>query len=125
MRIELYSTYWAQVTLVITLTALIGLLEFFSDLTRPVLSVSRDMFLNGEYWRVLTANLVHMGPEHTKMNAIGIVLVACVFASVMTVPHFLWASFISGLAVGAGWVILMPPAHEYVGYSGILHGLFG
>ena len=88
-----------------------------------LLRYSRDGIAAGELWRLVTAHLVHLGPAHLGLNALGTVLV------VALVGHHLrplaWAAtwLICALVVGAGLWWATPAVAWYVGLSGVLHGL--
>ncbi len=103
------------------LLAAAGLIEV-ADLA-PLLRYSREGIAAGELWRPVTAHLVHLGPAHLALNAIGTVLVAAL------VGHHLrslaWAAtwLACAVTVAAGLWWWTPWVEWYVGLSGVLHGL--
>lgn len=89
----------------------------------PLLRYSREGLAAGELWRLVTAHVVHLGPAHLGLNAVGAVLVAAL------VGHHLrpvaWAAtwLVCALAVALGLWWTSPAVSWYVGLSGVLHGL--
>ena len=78
----------------------------------------------GEYWRLLTANLVHLGWSHFLLNLAGLGFVAWLYADDREWPAWLMALVIAGLASSLGVHWMAPEVFWMVGLSGALHGLF-
>lgn len=79
---------------------------------------------NGEVWRLITGNLVHLGWGHLIMNILGLGLIWGLFSSCFTTLPWLVITLISSLTVSVGLLIFAPQLQWYVGLSGVLHGLF-
>ena len=78
----------------------------------------------GEWWRLLTGHFVHLGWAHSALNLAGVVLAGALFASTRRTAE--WAAVAVGsLAAISTWLYLARPDLDwYVGYSGVLHGVF-
>src|SRR5262245_64757634 len=63
------------------LGAVLVLLYFTGDDGRQLLRYERAAVLRGEYWRLLTAHLVHGSGQHLLLNAVGLGLIADMFSS--------------------------------------------
>lgn len=88
------------------------------------LAYTRTGLQEAEFWRLLSAHLVHLSPMHAFMNVLGLVLVAGLLWDVLA-PRALAAAMVaSGLAVSLGLWAFDPEVDWYVGFSGVLHGLF-
>lgn len=89
----------------------------------PLLSLEPTKVSAGEFWRLLTANLVHFGWVHTLMNAAALLLCALAFFTEYSLKKFslllLWCC--SG--VGIGIYLFNPEYSPYAGLSGAIHGL--
>ncbi|WP_432653812.1 rhombosortase [Shewanella jiangmenensis] len=79
---------------------------------------------SGEYWRLLTGNLLHTNHWHLLMNLAG-------FWVILSLHHFHYrAAVLVALLVllcvgeGIGLYLFHSELRAYVGLSGILHGLF-
>ena len=103
--------------------ALLVAVELTGDVGRAALSYDRAALAHGEWWRVLTAHFVHLGPEHAALNTLGLVLMWALFARDF-VP-LRWVAIYSSamLAVSFGLWCFDPQVQWYVGASGALHGV--
>ncbi|MEO8308201.1 MAG: rhombosortase [Pseudomonadota bacterium] len=84
----------------------------------------RDAVGVGEFWRLLTAHIVHLDVTHALLNAVGLVLLWGLFARVWNPLQWLFAMLVSLLAIDVGFWFLAPQLQWYVGASGLLHGVF-
>ena len=79
---------------------------------------------HGNWWLLLTGNLVHMGWGHVVLNLAGLWMVWWFFLGEFTDRQWLWIFVVSGLFVTTGLYLFNPGLIWYVGLSGLLHGLF-
>ncbi len=77
-----------------------------------------------EWWRWLTAHLVHLGAGHALLNAAGLVLVYLLFAARLRAGEWLLVFAAGVVAIGAGLWLFDDQVAWYVGLSGVLHALF-
>lgn len=77
-----------------------------------------------EPWRLLCAHFVHLGWTHLGLNLAGLALLWLLVGD--TVRPLAWASGVVFLALGVslGLLCCSPAVGWYVGFSGVLHGLF-
>jgi len=108
----------------ITIAALILLAAIGGDTVRLAGRYEREAVLDGELWRLVTGHLVHLGWSHTVLNLAGLALVWALFASALRGMYGLWVLIASIAAIDAGFLINEPQLDWYVGFSGVLHGLF-
>lgn len=87
------------------------------------LQFQRQAVLDGQWWRLLSGHLVHLGWGHALLNVAALWLVVWLFGRERS-PRELGLLLLAPLlAVDAGLWFLMPGLQWYVGLSGILHGL--
>ncbi len=98
-------------------------LELAGPAVTEALRYQRDAVAGGEVWRLLSANVVHLGPAHWAMNALALILIAVLFAGAVRPRQWLIGGLGSGLAVTLGLYAFNPALTWYVGLSGLLHGL--
>ena len=121
----------------LALMLLNGLIAVGGESWITALRFDRVAIADGEWWRLLTGNLVHLpgntlewlgfhfhGPWHLFLNELGILVL------VMLCPERLspavWARRIVllGLGMSLGIFFFAPDLRWYVGLSGVMHGLF-
>lgn len=101
----------------------LALPEIAGNSAREALSYDRAAISQGQWWRLLTGHFVHLDPEHTVLNGLGVLLMWALFAR--DYAPWRWVAIYSGaaLAVSAGLWFLNPEVSWYVGASGALHGV--
>ena len=88
------------------------------------LRYQRGAILDGQWWRLISGNLVHLGWSHLLLNLAGLVLVWLLFHHALSLRSWIVVTLASALAVGGGLLLFDPGIQWYVGLSGALHGLF-
>ena len=86
-------------------------------------ALARDRVVAGEYWRLLTAPLLHGGAEHLIGNGIALYILGLVCEAAFGPVQFVVLYVLSGLA-GSLVSIVMTPGPS-VGASGAIFGLQG
>jgi rhomboid family GlyGly-CTERM serine protease len=102
---------------------LLAVPEFFGEPARRLMSFDREGLAAGQWWRLLSANFVHLDLEHTVLNCLGVLLMWALFAR--DYSPYRWAAIYCGssLAVSLGLWFANPGVPWYVGASGALHGV--
>ena len=78
----------------------------------------------GEWWRLLTGNLIHLGWGHLGLNVAGLLAIGWLFAEDYAIKDWGWILVTGGLATSIGLYLFNPEIAWCVGLSGVLHGLF-
>lgn len=111
---------------VIWLLGLLGavsvLLAFGGESARLALRYERVAMLAGEYWRLATGHVIHLGTAHLVLNLAGLVLIGMLFHRDYTARQWLIVFAASALCIDVGFVLFEPQLQWYVGLSGVLHG---
>ena len=92
--------------------------------TRLALRYERVAIQAGEYWRLVSAHMVHLGWSHLLLNLAGFVMVWMLFSRAFSLAGWLCITLASMLAMDLGFFFLDRELGWYVGLSGLLHGLF-
>jgi rhomboid family GlyGly-CTERM serine protease len=100
--------------------ALLVLLQF-ADL-QGALRYERIAIVGGEWWRLITAHLVHANTRHLLLNLAGLTLVVQLFKGDFSIGEWLWTAILSALSVSLGLLVFETQLQWYVGLSGVLHG---
>ena len=111
---------WAPVLLIVLASLALG---FGEDELRQWGRYEREALESGEWWRLITAHLVHLGWGHLWLNLAVLVMLAVLFDTLMTAADWVLASALCALSIDIGLYVLQPEIAWYVGLSGMLHGL--
>ena len=89
---------------------------------RALLRYERSALADGEWWRLLSAHLVHLDLRHALLNVVGLALVWALFARDYSPKA--WLAIVLGTiaAIDAGLWLGDSTVQWYVGSSGALHG---
>ncbi len=90
---------------------------------RQALQYERGALAQHQWWRLLSAHLVHLNWEHALLNSAGLALLWCLFARDFSPRRWLWIVALSVVAIDAGLWFLRPAVDWYLGASGVLHGV--
>lgn len=88
---------------------------------KEYLSLNRDKILLGEYWRIVTGNIVHTNIYHWVMNILALTFIFYIFKP--SIKEFEIVGFLLCLLVGIE-IYFFTDINNYKGLSGVLHGLF-
>ena len=88
-----------------------------------LLRYDRTGLAAGQWWRLLTAHVIHLGYEHALLDVAGLALMWVLFASDYRWRGWLLIIGLSVVGVDAGLWLLSTTTQWYVGSSGVLHGV--
>jgi rhomboid family GlyGly-CTERM serine protease len=96
----------------------------FGDAARSALRYERLGLSDGQWWRLLTGHLVHLGPTHTLLNVAGLAALVWLFVEEIRPLEWLLSGALAGAGIALGLWLWAPETEWYVGLSGVLHGWF-
>ena len=88
---------------------------------QALLRYERGALAHGEWWRLLSAHLVHLDLRHAVLNAAGLALVWALFARDYSPKAWLGIVLGGMAAIDAGLWLGDSTVQWYVGSSGVLH----
>ncbi len=100
------------------------LMGFLQLLDLPTLRYQQGWLADGEYWRILTAHLVHVNWQHLMLNAFGLVLAMGITSPGWTIRRWVFYQFFLAIGISVLFTLLNPELQWYAGYSGVLYGIF-
>jgi rhomboid family GlyGly-CTERM serine protease len=91
---------------------------------RANLQYERGALAHYQWWRLLSAHLVHLGWRHALLNCAGLTLLWMLFAREFSPRRWLWIVLMAAASIDAGLWFLRPTVEWYLGASGVLHGIW-
>ena len=83
-----------------------------------------NWWADGEYWRGFSAHWIHANWQHLLLNATGLVLCMGIAAPRWQIWRWFAYNFYLALGISALFTLRNPELNWYVGYSGILFGIY-
>jgi rhomboid family GlyGly-CTERM serine protease len=115
--------FWQSYSLYLIVILIMLALALGQPHSSQWLQFNRSQIDVGEWWRVFSANWVHLSVNHLLGNSLGMVLFAYIAGRYLNnatgVLLLLWCC----MWVGTGLYIYADYLQQYVGMSGVLHGL--
>lgn len=115
---------WRGWGLFLLLAVAMLLLQLAGEPARALLRFEREAVLAGEFWRLLTAHLVHLGWAHCLLNLAGLLLCRLLCPELFRDRRWLPALLVLMAGTGILLLVAAPQVADYVGFSGVLYGLF-
>lgn len=98
--------------------------NFFNYESYSYLAFERDGFVKLQYWRAISAHLLHTNIWHLILNLMGLLLLWLLHGDYANSRSLLLQCIVLGIGISASIYLFAPNVIWYVGLSGILHGLF-
>ncbi len=99
------------------------LLQAGGEPVRLALQYDNNRIADGEFLRLLSGHLVHLGWSHALLNVAGLLLVWTLVGGGFGAAQWLAVVLASMASIDAGLWLLLPQLDWYVGLSGVLHGV--
>ncbi len=98
------------------------ILELTGDDARQWGRYDGALIMQGEYWRLVTAHVVHLGWGHLWPNLTALLLIGALFEDLFDAGMWLLVAAAAAGSIDLGLLLLDPDVNWYVGLSGVLHG---
>ena len=116
---EVFRQWWFSFAVMV----LIVITAFLSPDTINALALIPAKVQQGEWWRLLTGQYVHVGINHTLLNIMGYLIIATAFREDVSPKEEAVALLLSNLGVGLGIQFISTDIQWYAGLSGAIYGL--
>ncbi len=113
---------WRGISLLLLCAALL-LIQSGGSAAQWLLRYDRAGLAAGQWWRLLTAHVIHLGYEHALLDVAGVALMWALFAGDYRWRGWLLIIGCSVVGIDAGLWFLSSTTQWYVGSSGVLHGV--
>lgn len=97
--------------------------QLWGSAATNLLRYDRAAVVAGQWWRLLTAHIAHLGLHHALLNALGLVLLWALFAREWRPLQWAVIVVVVIAAIDSGLWFRDSGIAWYVGASGVLHGL--
>lgn len=112
-------------TILVITMVMLYLPNWLSDYpVQALLRFNQQAISEGEFWRLLTGNLLHTNHWHLILNIGGVVLLWAIHGYYYRTKPYLFGLLTAGLFTCICIYLFSPQLKFYVGMSGALHGLF-
>lgn len=96
----------------------------FDNLIADTLVYNHTLIGQGELWRVITGHFLHTNVFHLFLNLGALILLWALHGQFYNFTNYCVLFLISALVCSIGMYFLSPDITQYVGLSGVLHGVF-
>jgi rhomboid family GlyGly-CTERM serine protease len=84
----------------------------------------QDWIQQAEFWRVITAHWIHFNWQHLILNGLGLVFCVAIARPVWSIGRWIVYNLLLAIGISMLFTWLNPELDWYVGYSGVLFGVF-
>ena len=114
-----------QHSMMVVIIAIFAILAyFFNDAASELFVYQYQLISQGELWRTFTGHFFHTNGFHLLLNLAALVLLWALHGHFYNVRSYSLLFITSALICSAGMYFFSPEIRQYVGLSGVLHGVF-
>jgi len=114
-----------QHTFIVIIVAILSTLAYiFNNELSELLVYQRQFIEQGEYWRLFTGHFFHTNNNHLYLNLAALIMLWALHGHFYTVTHYLLLFSIAAFTTSVGIYFFSSDITQYVGLSGVLHGVF-
>lgn len=107
------------------LSIFIFLAEYFiGEIITQALVYQRTLINQGELWRLFTGHLLHTNGFHLLLNLAALMLLWALHGRFYTIKNYSVLFFLCAMSTSLGIYYFDAQLIQYVGLSGVLHGIF-
>jgi rhomboid family GlyGly-CTERM serine protease len=115
---------WQSSSIVILITIISILAYIFDQQLSDNLVYQRELISQGEIWRLITGHLLHTNNYHLLLNLSAMILLYLLHGNFYTIKNYSLLFLFCAVFCSISLYFFDPKLIQYVGLSGILHGVF-
>ncbi|RVU83474.1 rhombosortase [Leucothrix sargassi] len=112
-----------NIKLILTI-AFISLISFLMQWWQTDFIYTRDALDMGQWWRIITGQLVHTNWAHYLLNVSSLWLLALLFYNTLNAKTFTISLLLLVVSIGSCVHFFVPSIHWYAGLSGAIYGIY-
>lgn len=116
---EFFRQWWFSLLIMLVISATTLLPDSIID----IFALTHSAVNDGQWWRLITSQFVHLGFNHTLLNIVGYLIIAAAFREDITPREEAISLLLSVIGVGVGIHWFSPEIAWYAGLSGAIYGL--
>lgn len=116
---EFFRQWWFSLLVMIVIIATSAL----PPETVDALALVASKVSQGEWWRIVTSQFVHVGFNHTLLNVVGYLIIGAAFREEISAREEAISLAIAVLGVGCGIYFFSSDIQWYAGLSGAIYGI--
>jgi rhomboid family GlyGly-CTERM serine protease len=115
-----------QVVLIVALLSIIVFMSeyFLGNSFTQSLVYQRDLITKGELWRLLSGHLLHTNGYHLLLNLAALFMLWALHGRFYSIRNYTTLFLCCSVTTSVGIYYFDPTLIQYVGLSGVLHGVF-
>lgn len=118
-----------QHSLVVLIIAVLSILAFtgeyfIGESVSHALVYQRELIAQGELWRLFTGHLLHTNGFHLLLNLAALIMLWALHGRFYSIKNYGTLFLFCSICTSIGIFYTNPTLIEYVGLSGVLHGIF-
>lgn len=114
-----------QHSMLVAIIALLAMLAyFFNGAVSELFVYQYQLISQGELWRTFTGHFFHTNGIHLLLNLAALALLWALHGHFYNLKNYSLLFITSALICSAGMFYFSPEIRQYVGLSGVLHGIF-
>jgi rhomboid family GlyGly-CTERM serine protease len=94
------------------------------DSFTQALVYQRELITTGEVWRLLSGHLLHTNGYHLLLNLAGLLMLWALHGRFYSIKNYIVLFLFCSIMTSIGIYVFDPTLIQYVGLSGVLHGIF-
>ena len=98
--------------------------NFNGEATSQILVYQRHLIAQGDVWRLFTGHLLHTNGFHLSLNLAALFMLWALHGHFYTIKNYTALFLFCAISTSIGIYYFNPLLIEYVGLSGVLHGIF-
>ena len=124
LKISSFSLTRNQSIAVLLIVLLSVVAYLFDELIADTLVYNRTLIEKGELWRIFTGHFLHTNGYHLLLNVSAMLLLLALHGKFYHTKSYTLIFLTCAFFTSLGLYLFSPNIDQYVGLSGILHGVF-